>query len=685
MNEPRPEPSAVARLRNGLVGLASGLLVAGFVVAFSSRPVTVLANAAIDDALFMKLGQQLASGRWLGPYDALTLAKGPGFPAFLALANITGLAYPLALALTYAASAGFASVVAARLARSAWAGLAMLAALLLAPMLYDSDFLGVFRDFFYMSICVALVSAAIALATNCLGRRRLLAVVTGVLGAWVWLTREEGVWLVPALGLLALIPLLGLDRNAEPDASFARRARRLAAPCLALGVAASLIVGFGLVNWLVYGRFQINEIKDATFQSAMSALQDASAPYHKTGVPVPAAARARIYAVSPAFASLKEPVLDGPQTAEATQWGCRENPKMCGDFGGGWFFWALRGSAAAKGHHANPDEAAAFYATLAKEVRTACDDGRLECRPWRVPLVPPMTLDELADVGASLGRVAEVLTFAGKVNLQLRPSNLEGPGGAALPAFLNLPGAYYGVAERRMSGWFVGQGEQWFTLQPQAGVGSLTVERSVSPDLVGHFDDPRLGRQRFTLKAECPPSQPCPALMVLDGGPATPVDLAALKAGAHQIGGAQLYLDDVGGDGSASLLKVRLSNIWLHAETKLPRLYRGLLLAGGLAYLVVLAQIVARRRLTAGAVICTALLASVCARAVILAIIDALSFRAASKPYALPGMILLVMFSVYALQQAAAGFRRGRRTEAEPEAAEAYAVAARAVEGKEAA
>jgi len=83
-----------------------------------------------------------------------------------------------------------------------------------------------------------------------------------------------------------------------------------------------------------------------------------------------------------------------------------------------------------------------------------------------------------------------------------------------------------------------------------------------------------------------------------------------------------------------------------------------------------------RRRLTAGVVICTALLASVAARAVILAIIDALSFRAASKLYALCGMMLLVMFSVYALHEAVAGFRKERRDDVAGEHEEAYAVAA---------
>jgi hypothetical protein len=656
--------AAPQRRADRWVLIAAGLLITGFVVAFSARPAIVLSSASVDDGLFMTLGMHLASGRWLGSYNELTLAKGPGFPAFLALSNLLGTPFPLALALLHATCASFAALVSARLWRSAWAGFAMLAALLLTPILYNGEMLGVFRDPFYTALTVALVSAAVALATSCLGRPKRMAALTGVLGAWFWLTREEGVWLVPCLGLLLLIPLFNLGHTAKVGGrGLAARLQRLAPAAIAFAVACALVVGFGLVNWAVYGRFTVNEIKDKTFQGALTALQDASAPFHQEGIPVPAAARARIYAVSPAFASLKEPVLDGPRQADSTQYGCRENPKMCGDFGGGWFFWILRGTAAAQGHHASASEAAVFYTRLTKEVRTACADGRLKCQRWWIPLVPPMRASELPDVAASLGRVLHVMTFGQGVSLEQRPSELEAPNANAMVSFLNLP-SYAPPPHRRISGWFVGQGAEWFTVQAPPEVRNLKLERTVSPDLAAHFKDARLGRQRFNLVADCPPREACPLSIALEGGATASMDLATLARGAHPIDRATLYLDDTGDSGASALLKTRLSNAWLHLETKLPLLYRGLLAAGGVAYLLLLARALARRRLTAGLVICTALLASVAARAVILALIDALSFRAASYPYSLPGIALLVMFSVYALQEAAAQLAQSRRARA---------------------
>lgn len=630
---PRLSPLAVGAVLSGL-----------FVVAFAARQATVLTTAGNDDGLFIGIAQSLASGRWLGRYNELTLVKGPGFPAFLALGNVLGLPYPLALGSFYAACAAFAGVVAARVSRFAWTGVALLAGLLLAPTLADGEMMRVFRDLFYGGLVVALASAAIALSMGAFRRWRILAVATGVLAAWAWLTREEGVWLLP-LALVFVIPLLG--RNGEAASGGGPALARLKPAAVAASVAVALVVGLGLVNWAVYGRFVVNELKDGAFQGALTALQDASAPYHKTGVPVPAAARARIYAVSPAFAELREPVLDGPMQAGATEPGCLENKAMCGDFGGGWFQWNLRFSAMQKGHHASADEAARFYRELAGQVRAACSDGRLTCERWRVPLIPPMTAEEIDDVVRSFGRVANVMTFGVGPNVFQRGSDLTGPNAERMLRLLNLP-----LPEKsgriRIQGWYRADGASWFSVGGE-GVSVLAFQRTDSPDVAAVFKDPRLARQRFALEVQCPPGAGCPIQVTPDGGAPVTWDLAKVIRGSNSVGGAEVFLDDPGQDKAAPFLKQRLAKAWIYVTGRLSPAYRALVVLGVGAYAAMLIPAIRRRELPAPVVIGTALLLAVLARCLILALIDALSFRATSNAYALPGMLLLVMFSVYSL------------------------------------
>lgn len=645
----------LAKLRGPTaVTLVAAILAVGFLVAFGARSAIVISTAAVDDALFIRLGQNLASGRWLGGYGEFTLVKGPGFPAFLALANLSGLPFPLAVASFYAACAAFAGLVVARVTGGRLAGLLLFAALLLAPPLYEGEMMRVYRDVFYAALTLAFASALIALASDVWDRRKLV-VAAGLLGACAWLTREEGVWLAP-LVLVALIPLLkpGHPRGLR---AIAVTVRPLA---IAGAVAMGLVVGFGLLNWAVYGRFVVNEIKDGAFQGAMTALQDASAPFHKTGVPVAAAARARIYAVSPAFASLKEPILDGVAQADATQWGCLENKAVCGDFGGGWFQWSLRHAAALKGHHASAPAAAAFYRQLGDEVRAACGDGRLTCKHWPVPLAPPMTAAETGDVARSWIGVADVMTFGAPVRMEPRVSDLSGPAADRMLRFLNVAHVE-GPRRIRVVGWFRSEGDAWFSLAPGPGSRVLEFERRPSPDLVASFGDPRFGQQRFTIEVECPATGPCPVVVTPDGKGPTPLDLAKVTRAENALGGAVMYLDDPGADKAPPLLKDRLSRAWAAVAARLGPVYRVLLAVGAIAYAMLAVAAIRRRRIDPPLVICTALLGAVTARSLILALLDALSFRASSHAYALPGMLLLLLASAYAVGALIAARRPGVR------------------------
>jgi hypothetical protein len=233
-------------------------------------------------------------------------------------------------------------------------------------------------------------------------------------------------------------------------------------------------------------------------------------------------------------------------------------------------------------------------------------------------------------------------------------------------AFLNAPGVQAPSARHHLSGWFFAHGDAWFSPTPGEGVKLIEFTRAESPDLVGHFNDPGAGRQRFTLTAECRPSGPCPMTLTLEHGGAVPIDLATLENGAHDVAGGTLWLDDAGRDVPEQLLKTRFSKAWLAAAARLSPVFRGLAALGVAAWLLQLGRALVRRRISMGLVVCTALLASVAARLVILSLIDALSFVAATHSYALPGIVLLVLFSVLSLGEAIAGFRARRTSKQGP-------------------
>lgn len=645
------EARAGASWLNILLTLAVAGLSVAFIVGFGGRPAALLSGAGLDDALYVRLGRSLAAGQWLGPYDHYTLVKGVGFPAFLAINNLLGVPYVLGITLVFLAAAGYAAWVLGRVLESRTAGLALFALMLLLPTIYFGDLLRVIREVFYTSTVIALMASAIALATGRALPRTAAVVLTGLFFAWAWLTREEGVWLLPPLAVLAVIPMF--LRPDPPRRGVVASIRRLG-PFAAAGLTAAILVGLvGAMNQAVYGRFVINEIKDPVFQDALDALQEASSPLAREMQPVPRAARARLYAVSPAFASVRDPILDGPLSAAYAAAGCGADSRLCGDIGGGWFMWVFREAAAGAGHHRSLGQSRTFYRQVSAEVRAACDARRIACRSWDVPLVPPMRASQADDVAASAAKAFRAMTFSEPVGAAVPPSDMSAPQATAMYEFLNRPAHGETAVSRTLLGWFRHQGPRWFEITPGPGVKVVRLDRRDSADLAVWFKDPGVTRHRYELTVDCPAAENCPVTITLEDGQGFPLDLARLpKAGPVPLGPAELYVDSNVASVPDTFLKAGLSRKWVAFASGLNPFYRILLAVGAVAFLILLVRAVVVRRLSLGLVVCTALAAAVATRVVILALIDALSFPAANFSYGLPAVPLLVLFAVVAIHEA---------------------------------
>jgi hypothetical protein len=102
-------------------------------------------------------------------------------------------------------------------------------------------------------------------------------------------------------------------------------------------------------------------------------------------VPVPADVRARAYAASPAFRELR-PHLEGDR------WGHRVScvmVRVCDDLAGGWFLWTFREAAAEAGHMRSAAQGDAYFLEIADDLSAACERGEIRCRPVWLPFLHP--------------------------------------------------------------------------------------------------------------------------------------------------------------------------------------------------------------------------------------------------------------------------------------------------------
>src|SRR5688572_4281990 len=207
-----------------------------------------------DDRLYLELAHHLVHGSWLGNYNELTLAHGPFYPLFIAAAFGIGVPLVLAQQVFYAAACAWFARALRPAITSAGARGAIYLLLLWNPMTFDAATLGrVLPQHVYVPLGLTIFAGLVALYLRRDRPARAQAgwaVLLGLAGGAFYLTREDGLWLAPAVLLLGGACLYGAWRISRQ--TFHRSVRLLG---LAAAVAALPVLFVCVENKRNYGWF----------------------------------------------------------------------------------------------------------------------------------------------------------------------------------------------------------------------------------------------------------------------------------------------------------------------------------------------------------------------------------------------------------------------------------------------
>lgn len=356
----------------------------------SGLPIMAWPGAKHDAGLFVVQAGHLRSFNWLGPYDELTLAKGPGFPLWMVLTTTFGLPLLVANALLHATGAWLWASALVRLGIPRGLAALLFALLLFNPAYAFAEHVSVHREGLYMaqtSVLIGLLTWQVAVRAASLPRRAAWAALLGLHVTMMWITREEGVWLLPGLAGAALAMLLLDLAQVRPI----RRALLVNAALVALAaiVAVAGTMGVAAHNARHYGVRYVVEFNQPEFKDAYGALTRVEHERHVPKVPLTLEAMDRIAAVSPAFAAIKPTMLEHGRGLIALGCELHQVSPCDGELRAAWMVWLLRHALAVAGQYRTGPAAAAYYDRLASEVNAACDSGRLRCGPRRSTFLPP--------------------------------------------------------------------------------------------------------------------------------------------------------------------------------------------------------------------------------------------------------------------------------------------------------
>jgi len=360
--------------------------IAGYKLALQrSQPLFAIGGTIHDDALFVKLAGHLVRGEWLGPYDQLTLAKGPAYSLFIAGNFFTGLPLTFTQGLLYAAACAIVVWSINPLLKANWAKLLGFTFLCYNPLTYEATTMSrLLRQ--HLTIPLGMIVAA-ALIALCLRRDQPRANQVGwsILGGLslgvFWITREEGVWILPMVGLvMAALIFTGWKEGRPAFIGI------LTVVVVWVGCAAIPYTLVAYQNQKHYDWFGVVDMRSAEFADAMGALMRIEVGPNRAQVPVNREAREAAYLVSPAFAELRNHLEEGPI---AQKWMEKQRyPFEERQFMAGWFLWALRDAIAAAGYADSAGEFLDYCERLAAEINQACEDDRLPAGPPRSGLTP---------------------------------------------------------------------------------------------------------------------------------------------------------------------------------------------------------------------------------------------------------------------------------------------------------
>ena len=336
-----------------------------------------------DDYLFVKLAKHILSGVWLGPYDQVTLVKGPVYPLFIALAHHTGMPLLLVQHLLYSAICILATLALRPLVKGQWLFMAIFFLLLFNPFTYTYPGTGrAFRFALSMPLVLALFSCMGGLlirAEYSFKNRVGWSLAIGLIFSLLWYTREEGIWILPSLALFGLYFLL---IGGQP--TFTKILTRVVILLPIPLIFIALTTTFSGLNQKHYGAPYIIELKSPEFQSALGGLMNIDVVKNERYIPVSRQSQNAAYDVSPTFKQLQPYFEEG-----------KKGEKLPKSF----YIWVLRDMVRKSGNADSLPEALEFYGKVGAEINAACEAGTIPClnrkatiKPvWRaeyIPLIP---------------------------------------------------------------------------------------------------------------------------------------------------------------------------------------------------------------------------------------------------------------------------------------------------------
>ena len=367
---------------------------------------TWIDGAPLDDELMFEAAQSISAGQWLGPYSWITLSKHMFFAVWLALTNALHIPYLLAGQLLVCGAA-LASAFAFAPVLRRWKSRFLLFALMaFNPASTASFTLRVYRDNIFPALCMLFFAGLIGYALRYekpLKQGIPWLVCSGIGLGLAWITREDGIWLMPFALAGSVIVIISVIRRK----GLAKKLWRCLVLLVPVGILAVCINVMCAINYAYYGVYVLSDFSGGSFAEAFGAMTRVEHENWQPLVSVPKDVREKLYDNVEELAPLEYWLEDYAPMRNGYI-----NKKL-DDYQTGSFYWVLRRAAQEEGVYKDAVTAQNYWKAVADKINALCDDGTLPAsKMHHNSTTPPIRMEYVPDVIAEgIHSLGFVMTF----------------------------------------------------------------------------------------------------------------------------------------------------------------------------------------------------------------------------------------------------------------------------------
>ncbi len=232
-----------------------------------------------DDELMSRQAASMSRGEYLGEYNYATLVKGPVYPFLLVISHALSLNYSSFFTILFILAAFYFMLSLKKIIPSKKILFAVFVLLLFNPLTYSGDlFQRLYRNSISITELLFLFGAIIRIITAEKYTKNAIInyVVLGLILSFMFLTREDNIWIYPVLALLIIYKLY---KNLKLKPALIN--------LIPLGILIFSLNLVSCINLISYGAYTYNELKNSNFKKAYINFLSIKDDEHKDRVAIP--------------------------------------------------------------------------------------------------------------------------------------------------------------------------------------------------------------------------------------------------------------------------------------------------------------------------------------------------------------------------------------------------------------